>query len=81
MSSFHPMRFRSDGHNGRGRHISTRHISTRPSPPPLTCMSSFHPMRFSSGHCEIATMAEAATSAAEPWMGELMAARSAWPFL
>ena len=44
-------------------------------------MSSFQPMRFSSGHCEMATMAEAATSAAEPWIGELMAARSAWPFL
>mmetsp|Transcript_37145 Transcript_37145/g.109566 ORF Transcript_37145/g.109566 Transcript_37145/m.109566 type:complete len:217 (-) Transcript_37145:561-1211(-) len=44
-----------------------------------TCISSFQPSRLSSGHLAIATIAAAATSAAEPWMGVLMAARSAWP--
>lgn len=44
-------------------------------------MRSVNPRALSSGHLEMATMAEAATSAAEPWMGVLMAALSACPCL
>mmetsp|Transcript_25561 Transcript_25561/g.64849 ORF Transcript_25561/g.64849 Transcript_25561/m.64849 type:complete len:290 (-) Transcript_25561:429-1298(-) len=46
-----------------------------------TCMMSLNPSAFRRGHLSMATMADDATSAADPWMGVLMAARSACPFL
>lgn len=78
-----------DGHpvQTAGRRASRRAVRPATRGPPLvaprparpTCSSRRQPISRSSGSAAMRSMAAVAMSAAEPWMGVLMAARSAWP--